>query len=553
MRKKLLLIFLIALMSITLIIAGCEKKDDASAETKAPAETEMKSEETQEPETTEAAPPEPIEFEIMVRTKYTDLRNSDNGDPSKGQAILDYITEQTGVTLKFNIPAYGGYYDVVTTTLAAGQDLPDAISWMDVNGETFQQAMDNGLIVPITPYWENSPNLKKYTTEKAKISFTRNGEIWQMPILRSNARLDGIILRWDWLQDLGFTDITLDQEYLDLEDWFEICEAMTFNDPDGNGEDDTWGFTHVSSWHKIPKHLLQVFGSNQGWQLNDSGALVDTNVTTNWDKTKEAINYYKDMIDAKIIHPEAFTMNSEEVRDKLYKGQIGGFTGFGSGYSLPGFMLNIQKIDADGSLKWFNGLIGPAGESKYVYSGTDTAGIAVTADCEAPERLVALFDWFLGDGYNTVTFGPNEGSDYSIDENGQAYYTKEQYLERQKYNYAISFQVFRRGETLVPLRTSPFTMEAREVNVTEEFNNAWVEWADKWEFDVAFDENYGYYPEKSQALFDSEEEFENVIIAYLNGAVEEAAMDEALRDMMDAGYSDYMADIDTWYKENIAE
>ncbi len=559
MKRRTIILLLVFAVCALFVLSGCDKNNDEQNTAEATeAATEMATEAaTQEAETeTETEILEPVEFELMIASKMSDLRAAEGKDTSKGDLILDYIKEKTGVSLVLNIPAFGGYNDTVTLMFASGEDMPDAVQTLNISGGlntgVLKQAMDNGLILPVTEYCAKAENIQKYTSEKAFTSFTRNGELWVVPILRSNSRTAGIIMRWDWMQDLGYTDIALDQEYLSLEDWSSICYDMTYKDPDGNGEDDTWGFTQVGSWNKIPTHLLQAFGSNQGWQLDGSGNLVDTNLTTNWEATKEAIKYYKGMIDEGVIHPEALLMTSEEVRDKLYKGQVGGITAFGSGYSLSGFMQNIQKNDEDGTLKWFNGLVGPAGETKYVSGGTDTNGYVVTMDCDSPERLVSFFDWCLGDGFTKVTFGTEEGEDYTLDENGEGYFTREQYDNYlNNYGYYFSFTLWRRGINLNVLRTTQYDLSIKGVNASDEFNDAFVDWADVWEFDVDFDENYGYSPEISQSQQDANDALAQTIVKYLTGAASEENLDEAKQDLMDAGYSDYMAAMDAWYKENI--
>ena len=48
-------------------------------------------------------------------------------------------------------------------------------------------------------------------------------------------------IRKDWLANLGLEMPTNDREFL------EVLKQFTFNDPDGNGKDDTWGTTSNGS------------------------------------------------------------------------------------------------------------------------------------------------------------------------------------------------------------------------------------------------------------------------------------------------------------------
>ncbi|MBO1722884.1 sugar ABC transporter substrate-binding protein, partial [Extibacter sp. GGCC_0201] len=50
-------------------------------------------------------------------------------------------------------------------------------------------------------------------------------------------QLWSFLIRQDWLDNLGLYMPTTAEELLD------VMRAFTFDDPDGNGKDDTYGFT----------------------------------------------------------------------------------------------------------------------------------------------------------------------------------------------------------------------------------------------------------------------------------------------------------------------
>lgn len=85
----------------------------------------------------------------------------------------------------------------------------------------------------LTDYLDDYPLLKE-NVEPYLNSMTYNGQIIGIP-RRTMDRTGGLILREDWLEKLGL------QVPRTLDDLYNVFKAFTYDDPDGDGVDDTIG------------------------------------------------------------------------------------------------------------------------------------------------------------------------------------------------------------------------------------------------------------------------------------------------------------------------
>lgn len=86
-----------------------------------------------------------------------------------------------------------------------------------------------------------------------------------------------MIIRQDWLDNLGLEAPTT------IDEFEEVIRAFTEDDPDGNGEKDTYGFTYEgdtiynNGWCADPVTIFSVYtGKNLPgqWQEDEDGKLV---------------------------------------------------------------------------------------------------------------------------------------------------------------------------------------------------------------------------------------------------------------------------------------
>ncbi|WP_438444167.1 extracellular solute-binding protein [Gorillibacterium sp. sgz5001074] len=111
-------------------------------------------------------------------------------------------------------------------------------------------------------FWEIGPLLKDYPHLSALdrqyyTNISVDGKIFGVPILRDLGRAV-IQYRKDWFDRLGL------KVPVTLEDWYWVVRAMTLDDPDGNGKQDTYGMVLEKRYNQDVSSILTRISVSQG-------------------------------------------------------------------------------------------------------------------------------------------------------------------------------------------------------------------------------------------------------------------------------------------------
>ena len=103
----------------------------------------------------------------------------------------------------------------------------------------FAQWVDAGLLVDVSPYMDKYTNMRDYYNgmDPAILFFasSADGAMYRIPGDVAEPCCETLWIRQDWLDNLGLSVPTT------LDELDEVLYAFTFDDPDGNGVDDTYG------------------------------------------------------------------------------------------------------------------------------------------------------------------------------------------------------------------------------------------------------------------------------------------------------------------------
>jgi putative aldouronate transport system substrate-binding protein len=237
-----------------IILAGCMSK------------TNERKEESGEKSVAEAGPfgkynpPIDVSFVRAVDDDLsTNILPKTQGETIESNRWLDAYSEKLGINVTYDWTVKGGYTDdtyrqKMNLTLSSG-DLPDVIK---VDATTLKQLALSGEIEDLTEIWD------EYAADFTKETFAGEGD----SVLNS-AKVDGklmaipemdsslestqyIWIRKDWLDKLGL------EAPRSMQDLLEISKAFATMDPDGNGEDDTFGLT-------LTKDFYSGWGGSEGF------------------------------------------------------------------------------------------------------------------------------------------------------------------------------------------------------------------------------------------------------------------------------------------------
>ena len=227
--------------------------------------------------------------------------------------------------------------------MVASGDLPDTFSFT-AGGQTPQELYNSGLTrtIPKEMLEKYAPRYMKMLSENPPgplMNLKEGTDDQYLQLLGQYAHVDGIpwgpTLRLDWLENLGieppgemkqvgpsngrekiyFTDGSYSLEELE-----EILLAFTFDDPDGNGKNDTYGLSPYNDQIHWAASLMGAFGIAPGYNLLEDGQLVKTEVSQ---KYKEFLKLMAKWYDMGIIDPEFTTLDQSKSWEKYKQGKIG--------------------------------------------------------------------------------------------------------------------------------------------------------------------------------------------------------------------------------------
>ncbi|MEW9699923.1 extracellular solute-binding protein [Paenibacillus sp. SI8] len=295
---------------------------------------------------------------------------------------------------------YANKYNV----LAASGDIPDIIR---ASGFDFQKYADQGLYLDLAPYLDKyAPNLKKALKPELWDLTKYKGKQFAIPY-ENIAGKEVPVLRKDWLDALNLKMPT------NLDELETVLKAFTFNDPDKNGKNDTYGFGTAARYDESVIPIFGAFGVATG-QIGQGAPIIsllkDNKVypVAISPEYKASVEYLKKLWDDKVIDPELFTIKPDQAQQKAAKGRIGFFTSWWS--MVPQILTQQLKMkELVPNASWepvYPGLTGPDGKSGMLSYGNIGASVSISSKAKNPEAAIKFLDYLASDeGWELSHFG----------------------------------------------------------------------------------------------------------------------------------------------------
>jgi putative aldouronate transport system substrate-binding protein len=229
--------------------------------------------------------------------------------PTANSPALKALEKYTGANISINYVLNSVYPDKLNVTLASG-NLPTIMMIPD-KIPSFVSAVRNGAFWDLTPYLKDYPNLSKankITLQNSEI----DGKVYGIYRARPLGR-NAFYFRKDWLDKLGL------KEPKTIDDFYNVLKEFTYNDPDGDGKNDTYGM--VISKFSGPFDIMQTwFGAPNKWGFTKDGKLQPDFMTPEY---MNALKFFKKLYDEKLINQDFAVMDSGQWDIPFQKGQAG--------------------------------------------------------------------------------------------------------------------------------------------------------------------------------------------------------------------------------------
>ncbi|MGP6146447.1 ABC transporter substrate-binding protein [Jeotgalibaca sp. A122] len=342
--------------------------------------------------------------------------------------------------------------DEASIMIASG-DLPDAFAFTG-GSMTPKEFFENGLTRSI-PREMIEKYMPRYT---AMLNENENGLGWELnkvpgtedeyfALTGHQTHTKGIIwaptLRLDWMEELGlelpddmepigdsdgYERIYWTNQSYSLEDLEKILTAFTYEDPDGNGKDDTYGLLPYNSDLNWATTLFGAHGVAPSYNLMENDELKMPVISEGY---KETLNLLADWNEKGLIDPEWTTLTAQTAWEKYQTGSAGYFIAQRTYLAQEDWTKgraphNVIAADPDAKLLAFAPEVGPdgtQGEQSYMPVTLFGDSMQISADVTDEElaRYLQMFDYINHDPEPWVNYGnPGEHSDWQGEEGNSA-------------------------------------------------------------------------------------------------------------------------------------
>ena len=318
-------------------------------------------------------------------------RNFPDGLDENNNPYLDYIRENTNLDITLQIPPADGYQDALNVIMAS-DNLPDMIHSMDPSW--FENYVQQNALQPLNDYIDQyGPDLKKNIPEEAWKTVTIDGNIYAIPSMNAVPGNEIMYVRKDWLDRLELEPPTT------LEEYREVMRAFAQDDPDGNGQNDTFGFITAENLARIAP-ILGAFGVQRGMWTDRDGELVNMSTLP---EMKEALGFLVGLHQDKLLDPE-WPLNKEaNFTEKIAAGKVGLFSAFW--YDTRGPILTNKNNDPEAEWLALDFPEGPDGKKGTMGFGYISGYNVVPVTSKNPDAVVRMLNFMNGEGYRTLLLG----------------------------------------------------------------------------------------------------------------------------------------------------
>ncbi len=317
-----------------------------------------------------------------------------------GDRIIAAINEKFDIDFTLErVPE--GSVEKVNVAMASG-DFPDIVT--GAYGTTATQSwIENGMVISLNPYLDKYPNLKAWLDDYAWSAV--DGQFYGLPFITQYATSNMlIVMRGDWLDKLGLKYPTT------LDEMKTVLTAFTFDDPDGDGQQNTYGFSGTKPIANFDWVFYAYGRQNGDYELNADGQVIPF---FEHECFIPGMTYIKELWDAGVIDPEFVLTDNGKLEEKFFQGKIGAM--------VKALYRHVSRLEnstralyPDATLAYGLPPVGPDGKSfGLAPSGRSGFLTCITTACKEPEKAVAFLDFMVSQEGNDLLRLGIEGIHYT--------------------------------------------------------------------------------------------------------------------------------------------
>jgi putative aldouronate transport system substrate-binding protein len=308
---------------------------------------------------------------------------------------LTFLEDQNDVDLTL-INAGAQLQEKLNTVLASG-DLPD---YMQIPSRNQVGVIaDQGFLVALDDRIPEWPNLSTAFRDISWKMASLKGTIYAVPFQRFDPSPFQLFARRAWVENLG---IDVD-DIKTTDDWYQMLSRFTFDDPDGNGRNDTWGWL-ASNSTQLQEAFLDAFDGHETRYVD--GEVRPYYISPGY---KEWLKWMARLVEDGIMDPEFATVANQKFHEKMRTDKYGAYCFFWhinawvhAGRDREEWTTVQPPLKPDGT------------QSGLYYPGPVRHYIGIATQSDYPNKVLQIFDWGVSDAGGTFMNAGLAGMDYDV-------------------------------------------------------------------------------------------------------------------------------------------
>ena len=414
-RKSLTKVFALSLASVmALSMAACGSNNSSSSSSNSSAAASSEAGSSAAASSEEAKAETPAERQTLtVMTIDFNAGASNTGDYA--EQIIQTIDDYCNVDLQIEWILSDVTEEKTSLAMSNPSTMPMIMTWSGaITGNVVNYAKA-GAFVDLNDYiWDSEkyPNLSQMNKNVAE-TLSVDGKLIAIPRTRDIGRY-GLSYRQDWADKLGI------EEPKTVEDVYNMLYAFTYDDPDGNGKNDTYGMEMTS--YTGPFDIVQTwFGVGNGW-IEQDGQLIPVHQQAEY---KEALDWLRKVYQDGLMPADWAVRTTDTWSNGCKTGESGVYIDVMDGgrriwdyfNTEATFTPSVVNPDEAASMN----LLGAINGKTLATSGYNGYFTLSASTCDTPEKIEAALNFLdkLNDNdMRLLTEYGIEGVNYEVDENG---------------------------------------------------------------------------------------------------------------------------------------
>lgn len=341
-----------------------------------------------------------ISDKTIEYTLYAHNWNAYAGQPN--DRVLKYLEDKFNVKLRIT-GAAEAVYNEKFNALIQSDSTPDMF-WALLGTESYYRYIEDDIMLPMDEYLsdEETPYLKAFFETDDYKNIDINGHYYFLPLLTEQSG-HCLFVRRDWMNNLGIDDPKT------IDEFTAMIKAFTENDPDGNNQNDTYGWACGKTVEWL-RDFQGSFGIESEWTKDENGEWGMDVLT---DEYQDFLNWLMELVNNGYITKNMYNVDDGTALQDFYAGKAGVVLGTAGG-NADTVEWTVKQINPNAEVDVIQI---PAGVSEggFTRFGGFWGGWNISADTEEPYRLIKILDYLLSPEGQELRYYGVEGIHYTKD------------------------------------------------------------------------------------------------------------------------------------------